>query len=59
LEKKTLRVVSTTICYEVDDINRRRDRLTESGARVLGQRQKAQDRAHGKPVNLPAPQKGL
>ncbi|RYC17631.1 methylmalonyl-CoA epimerase [Ciceribacter ferrooxidans] len=37
------------ICYEVDDILAARDRLTESGARVLGNGE-PKTGAHGKPV---------
>ena len=37
------------ICYEVDDIAAARDRLAESGARVLGDGQPKLG-AHGKPV---------
>jgi len=37
------------ICYEVDDILAARDRLTESGARVLGSGE-PKIGAHGKPV---------
>ncbi len=37
------------ICYEVDDILAVRDRLTASGARVLGNRE-PKIGAHGKPV---------
>ncbi len=37
------------ICYEVDDILAARDRLTESGARVLGDGE-PKIGAHGKPV---------
>jgi len=37
------------ICYEVDDIIAARDRLTESGARVLGSGE-PKIGAHGKPV---------
>ncbi|KPF72846.1 methylmalonyl-CoA epimerase [Bosea sp. AAP35] len=37
------------ICYEVDDIIAARDRLTESGARVLGTGE-PRIGAHGKPV---------
>ena len=37
------------ICYEVDDIHAARDRLTASGARVLGDG-KPRIGAHGKPV---------
>jgi len=37
------------ICYEVDDILAARDRLTEAGARVLGNGEPAIG-AHGKPV---------
>ena len=37
------------ICYEVDDILAARDRLTESGARVLGGGE-PKTGAHGKPV---------
>lgn len=37
------------LCYEVDDIDAARDRLVESGARVLGDG-KPRIGAHGKPV---------
>ena len=37
------------LCYEVDDIYRARDRLSESGARVLGDGEPTIG-AHGKPV---------
>jgi methylmalonyl-CoA/ethylmalonyl-CoA epimerase len=37
------------VCYEVDDIHAARDRLTESGARVLGSGE-PKIGAHGKPV---------
>ena len=37
------------VCYEVDDIAAARDRLTASGARVLGSRE-PKIGAHGKPV---------
>jgi methylmalonyl-CoA/ethylmalonyl-CoA epimerase len=37
------------ICYEVDDILAARDRLVNSGARVLGTGE-PKDGAHGKPV---------
>ncbi len=37
------------ICYEVDDIHSARDRLTEEGARVLGDGE-PRIGAHGKPV---------
>ena len=37
------------ICYEVDDISAARDRLTEAGARVLGDGE-PKIGAHGKPV---------
>ena len=37
------------VCYEVEDIHAARDRLTESGARVLGSGE-PKIGAHGKPV---------
>lgn len=37
------------VCYEVDDIRAARDRLTETGARVLGSGEPGIG-AHGKPV---------
>ena len=37
------------VCYEVDDIANARDRLVESGARILGNGQ-PEIGAHGKPV---------
>ena len=37
------------VCYEVDDISAARDRLVNSGARVLGSGE-PKTGAHGKPV---------